>query len=145
MKKTYIYFLVLIISLTIGTLFVLFKNPNTVDLTPVNITKENGLKIEDMTVGTGKIISSTNQTLTVDYKGSLTDGTVFESSYDSGQRPSFPLSGVIEGWQEGLLGMRVGGKRKLTIPAALAYGDRVSDKIPANSTLIFEVELYDVK
>jgi len=79
--------------------------------------------------------------------GTLTDGTKFDSSVDRGQPFDFELGAgrVIKGWDEGVAGMKVGGKRKLVIPPDLGYGGRAIGKIPANSTLIFEVELLDVK
>ena len=84
----------------------------------------------------------------MDYTGWLTNGTKFDSSKDHGQPFSFQLGGgqVIKGWDEGVDGMKVGGKRKLTIPPELAYGSRaVGGVIPPNSTLVFEVELLGVK
>ncbi len=110
-------------------------------------TMENGLKIEDIKIGSGTEAKAGNN-VTVNYLGTLLNGTKFDSSYDRGQPFSFLLGGrqVIPGWDEGLLGMKVGGKRKLTIPPALAYGERgVPGAIPENSTLVFEVELLGVK
>ena len=81
----------------------------------------------------------------VHYHGTLTDGTVFDSSVERGQPAEFPVGGVIQGWVEALQLMHVGDKWKLTIPADLAYGARSpSPKIPANSALVFEVELLDI-
>ena len=104
------------------------------------------LKIEDEKVGTGDTAVS-GKTITVNYKGTLLDGTVFDSSYDRGEPFSFDLGAgdVIEGWDKGFDGMKVGGKRKLTIPASMGYGDRAVGPIPANSPLIFEVELLKVE
>ncbi len=112
--------------------------------TPVAVSKD--LKIEDLTVGTGAEAVS-GKSVTVNYKGTLTDGTQFDSSYDRNQPFTFALGSgqVIQGWEQGIQGMKVGGKRRLTIPASLGYGDRATGKIPANSTLIFEVELLTVK
>lgn len=79
------------------------------------------------------------------HSGTLTDGTVFDSSVDRGQTISFPLSGVIKGWQEGLAMMKEGGKATLVIPSKLAYGDGGSgESIPPGATLKFEVELFKV-
>ncbi len=103
------------------------------------------LKIEDITIGTGKAAENGDK-LTVNYKGTLTDGKQFDSSYDRNQPFEFTLGQgqVIAGWDQGLLGMKVGGKRKLTIPPELGYGSQgAGADIPPNSTLIFEVELLD--
>jgi len=83
--------------------------------------------------------------VTVHYKGTLTDGTEFDSSYSRGEPISFPLGGVIKGWQEGLQLMSVGSKYKLVLPSGLAYGDRgAGQKIGPNSVLVFEVELLAI-
>ncbi|MEI6480085.1 MAG: FKBP-type peptidyl-prolyl cis-trans isomerase [bacterium] len=104
------------------------------------------LLVEDITVGTGTEAVA-GKHVTVNYKGTLIDGTVFDSSYERGTPFDFDLGAgqVIAGWDQGLVGMKVGGKRKLVIPATLAYGDRAIGPIPANSTLVFEVELLGVK
>lgn len=104
------------------------------------------LKIEEIKKGSGKE-ATTGKTVTVHYTGTLSDGKKFDSSLDRGQPFSFQLGigQVIKGWDQGLIGMKVGGKRKLTIPPELAYGNRDVASIPANSTLIFDVELLDVK
>jgi FKBP-type peptidyl-prolyl cis-trans isomerase len=110
-------------------------------------TTEPMLVKQDIVVGTGAEAVS-GKTVTVNYTGTLENGTKFDSSYDHGQPFSFGLGAgqVIKGWDEGLVGMKVGGKRKLVIPPDLAYGSRaVGGMIPANSTLIFEVELLAVK
>jgi len=108
---------------------------------------ENGLIVEDLVVGTGAV-AQTNSIITVDYTGMLTDGTIFDSSRNPGRDPfRFTLGSqqVIAGWDQGLEGMYVGGKRKLTIPPELGYGARDLGVIPPNSTLIFEVELLSVE
>ena len=104
------------------------------------------LKIEDMKAGTGAV-AETGKSVTVHYTGWLTDGTKFDSSKDRGQPFSFQLGSgqVIKGWDQGVAGMKVGGVRKLTIPASLGYGARgASGVIPPNATLVFEVELLGV-
>ena len=103
------------------------------------------VKIEDLTVGTGAVAVATS-TVSVKYTGTLADGTVFDSTdKHGGAAISFPLSNVIEGWQQGIPGMKVGGKRKLVIPPDLAYGPQGTQGIPPNATLTFEIELVDVK
>lgn len=107
----------------------------------------NNLEISDIVVGSGDEAIA-GKVVTVNYLGTLTNGFKFDSSYDRGEPFSFILGAgqVIKGWDEGVAGMRVGGKRKLTIPPELAYGNRsIGNIIPANSTLIFEVELLGVK
>ena len=86
--------------------------------------------------------------MTVNYKGTFEDGEVFDSSYDRGVPFTFNLGAkeVIRGWDEGVSGMKVGGKRKLTIPSSLGYGEQgIPGAIPPNSTLVFEVELLKVE
>lgn len=96
------------------------------------------------TEGSGKQ-PDINALVTVHYKGSLLNGTVFDSSYDRGEPISFPLSGVIKGWQDGIPMLKEGGKGILLIPSGLAYGSRSMGSIPANSVLRFDVELLEVK
>lgn len=103
------------------------------------------LRIEDITPGTGEK-ANTGQSITVNYIGTLTNGDKFDSSYDRKSPFTFTLGAgeVIKGWDQGLIGLRIGGKRKLTIPAELGYGSKSQGTIPPNSTLIFEVELLDI-
>ena len=106
------------------------------------------LKIEDLVVGTGDEAVS-GKLISVHYTGTLTDGTKFDSSVDRGTPFEFTLGTgqVIQGWDQGFAGMKVGGKRRLTIPSSLGYGDAGTPggPIPPKATLIFEVELLEVK
>ena len=104
------------------------------------------LKIEDVVVGEGEEAVGGKQ-VTVHYTGTFTDGTKFDSSVDRGEPFTFTLGArqVIEGWDEGVAGMKVGGKRKLTIPSDMAYGPEDYGSIPGGSTLLFDVELLEVK
>jgi FKBP-type peptidyl-prolyl cis-trans isomerase len=110
------------------------------------VTTPSGLKYVDEVVGTGER-ARLGRTISVHYTGTFVDGTKFESSLDRGQPYEFRLGtgNVIRGWDEGILGMQVGGKRKLIIPPDLGYGSQSNGKIPGNSTLIFEIELISVK
>jgi peptidylprolyl isomerase len=110
------------------------------------ITTPDGLKYVDLVEGKGPVVK-TGDHLQVNYEGKLVDGTKFDSSYDRGQ--TFPLvlgvTSVIQGWTEGLAGMKVGGKRKLIIPPQLGYGMQgAGEVIPPNATLIFEIELVSI-
>jgi FKBP-type peptidyl-prolyl cis-trans isomerase FkpA len=111
------------------------------------VTTPSGLVYEDLIVGTGEAATA-GQTVSVHYTGWLTDNTKFDSSKDRGQPFEFPLGGgqVIRGWDEGVAGMKVGGKRLLTIPPNLGYGaSGAGGVIPPSATLIFEVDLLGIK
>ncbi len=111
------------------------------------MVQENKLIILDETVGTGATAAA-GKKVTVNYIGTLADRTKFDSSYDHGTPFSFNLGAgeVIQGWDQGVAGMKVGGKRKLTIPSSLGYGDQgIPGVIPGGATLIFEVELLAVE
>ena len=107
----------------------------------------NGLVIEDIKIGDGQEVEKFN-IVTVNYTGLLENGTKFDSSLNPGRTPfrfTVGAGQVIKGWDEGLMGMKVGGKRKLTIPPELGYGSRDNGPIPANSTLIFEIDLLGIE
>ncbi len=109
-------------------------------------TTASGLTYEDLTEGTGALAQA-SRTVSVHYTGWLTNGKKFDSSRDRNLPFTFDLGAgrVIKGWDEGVAGMKVGGKRKLTIPPALGYGARgAGGAIPPNATLVFEVELLSV-
>lgn len=155
------FVLILIAVVVLGIVVFLFysrqkpvnTNNNQNPVESIKQTKDmsaetNGLQITDEIMGTGAE-AKVGDTVTVNYVGTLTDGKKFDSSYDRNESFSFVLGAgqVIKGWDEGVAGMKVGGKRKLVIPPDLAYGNQSigNGLIPANSTLIFEVELLAVK
>lgn len=110
------------------------------------VVTQSGLKYEDLAVGTGPA-AKVGDTVAVHYTGTLEDGTKFDSSVDRGEPLEFTLGQgrVIPGWEEGIQGMQVGGKRKLTVPPDLGYGaSGYPPVIPANATLIFDVELVSI-
>jgi len=107
----------------------------------------SGLELHEVERGFGEVARA-GKTVSVHYTGYLKDGTKFDSSLDRGEPFTFALGAgkVIRGWDEGLVGMKVGGRRKLVIPPELAYGSRGAGRlIPPNATLVFDVELVDVK
>lgn len=108
------------------------------------VTTKTGLMYKVEKEGTGAKPAATD-TVEVHYKGMLTDGTVFDSSYQRNQPATFPLNQVIPGWTEGVQLMPVGSKFEFVIPPQLAYGAQANPSIPANSTLVFEVELLSIK
>jgi FKBP-type peptidyl-prolyl cis-trans isomerase len=114
------------------------------DFTPVDSVPE--LITEDRVAGTGAVVE-TGDTVTCHYTGAVAKtGEVFQTSHDFGKPISFPLSGVIAGWTEGVPGMKVGGTRRLLIPAAKAYGSRppYGSGIPADADLVFDIELVAI-
>ena len=111
------------------------------------IFMDNGLIIEDLIIGVGTTAEKYG-IVTVHYTGKLQDGTVFDSSQRIGQEPlrfTLGVGQVIDGWDQGVIGMKVGGQRKLIIPPELGYGSQDKGVIPPNSTLIFKVELLKVE
>ena len=110
------------------------------------VTMSDGLQTQDLTVGNGKEAKA-GDTVTVNYLGTLENGTKFDSSYDRNQpfTTQIGVGAVIKGWDEGIPGMKIGGKRKLIIPAQLGYGAQSAGTIPPNSVLVFEVELLGIK
>jgi FKBP-type peptidyl-prolyl cis-trans isomerase len=110
------------------------------------VAKIDQLQTIDSTPGNGQEVKASDS-VTVDYTGAVAaTGIVFQSSKDLGQQASFPLSGVIEGWKQGMPGMKVGGTRRILIPAALAYGPTPpqGSGIPANADLVFDVTLHKI-
>jgi len=147
--------IVLIILGGQGLISSMFNNSSSTTSTNTNNTNTQNtnmqqdpsqLQSQDVTVGTGDTAVAGKQ-VTVNYVGELTDKTVFDSSYSRGTPFTFTLGAgqVIKGWDMGVAGMKVGGKRILVIPSTLGYGDQAMGPIPANSTLIFQVELLSVK
>ena len=133
--KHLIYY-ILILNLIVG-------NPIQTEI----ITTPSGLQYQDLVIGKGDFPSNGDK-VSVHYTGKLTDGSIFDSSLDRNQPFEFPLGmgRVIKGWDEGIASMQIGGKRILTIPPELGYGEKgAGARIPPNSTLIFEVELLDIK
>lgn len=117
------------------------QTPETKTMEPVT-----ELIKDDTLIGSGQEVKNGDKAV-VHYNGTLLNGTKFDSSYDRGAPFQFTLGAgeVIAGWDQGVLGMKVGGKRKLVIPANLGYGPVPMGSIPANSTLVFEVELVDIE
>ncbi len=157
MDKNYLFVTIFLGALIVaGGIYILVSKPSS---SPVyssaspsatmveNQNMDTQLKIEDEVIGTG-VEAVAGKKVTVNYIGTLTDGTKFDSSYDRGTPFSFNLGAgeVIKGWDQGVVGMKVGGKRKLTIPPSLGYGAAgAGGVIPGNATLIFEVELLKVE
>ena len=152
-KSTLVVLVIGILALFIASLFIFhitdsffaIKQPETAN-TLNTTTDTQKLKIEDTQVGTGPSVKS-GDTVVIHYLGTLTNGKKFDSSYDRGQpiETQIGVGSVIKGWDIGVVGMKVGGKRKLTIPPDLGYGAQAAGDIPPNSTLIFEVELVGIK
>ena len=144
-KRTRLVAIIIIVVLAAGAAAYLFV-PSLPGRGGAEVTTPSGLKYTDLVVGTGPS-PQRGQTAVVHYTGTLTDGTKFDSSRDKGQPYSFPLGmgRVIKGWDEGVATMKVGGRRQLIVPPALGYGATGNGTIPPNATLVFDVELLDVK
>jgi FKBP-type peptidyl-prolyl cis-trans isomerase len=135
---------VLVVVIFLGSVW--YFSDHSVKSGNSRVTK-SGLKIENMVVGTGAEAVA-GKKVSVHYVGTLADGTKFDASRDRGDVPfvfNLGAGEVIKGWDEGVSGMKIGGKRKLTIPPELGYGERNVGVIPPGSTLIFEVELLKVE
>jgi FKBP-type peptidyl-prolyl cis-trans isomerase len=138
----------IIILLVLALVFFIFTRPREVIVSGAeqnSTTNMDEVKIEVLQEGTGEV-SKNGDKLTVDYVGTLEDGTKFDSSIDRGTPFSFTLGEgrVIQGWEQGMLNMKVGEKRKLTIPYSLGYGESGYGPIPPKATLIFEVDLLKI-
>jgi hypothetical protein len=145
-KRTRLIAVVIIVVLAAGAAAYLFV-PSLPGRAGAEVTTPSGLKYTDLVVGTGPS-PRVGQTAVVHYTGTLQkDGTKFDSSRDRGQPYPFALGTgtVIKGWDEGVATMKVGGRRQLVVPPALGYGATGKGTIPPNATLVFDVELLDVK
>lgn len=138
--------IVLILALAVYLAYNAFSGPDTPPSSAAETVTASGLRIQEVSPGSGEQ-AVVGDTVAVHYSGKLEDGTQFDSSM-GGQPIEFTLGQgrVIQGWEEGILGMQVGGKRVLTIPPDLAYGSAgAGGVIPPNATLIFDVELVEIK
>jgi hypothetical protein len=144
-KRTRVIAAVIIVALAAGAVAYLLV-PSLPGRAGGEVTTPTGLKYTDLVVGNGPS-PRPGQTAVVHYTGTLTDGTKFDSSRDKGQPFSFVFkqTPMIEGWDEGLSTMKVGGRRRLEVPPVLGYGAAGRPGIPPNSTLVFDLELLDVK
>lgn len=145
-KKTRVIAGIAIAALLVAGVVYLLSRRGKTNAPANEVTTASGLRYVDVVEGTGPT-PQVGQTVVVHYTGTLQDGTKFDSSVDKGRPFSFPIGrgSVIKGWDEGLMTMKVGGKRKLTIPPKLGYGAQSQPNIPANSTLIFDVEMLGIK
>lgn len=164
MTKSIFIFTILVVFVAIAVWFVIQKTrevnkspeglviPATATPTPspasTPIQMENGLKIKDLIVGTG-LEAKAGDTISVNYVGALENGTVFDASAKHGGPATFQIGvgQLIKGWDIGIPGMKIGGKRKLIVPPSLGYGSQNvgNGAIPPNSTLVFEVELLEIQ
>ena len=139
------YVIVSVIFIVLVSAIILFVGNNKND--DQSDGEKGGLKIEVLKEGAGSVVTKKGDKISVHYTGTLESGIKFDSSVDRGTPFSFKIGAgkVIKGWDQGTLGMKVGEKRKLTIPAELGYGARGSKKIPPNATLIFDIELISIQ
>jgi peptidylprolyl isomerase len=150
-KGTIIVIAIAFVVLLAGGTFIITmpgrNNNQTASTNAAQSAATDTLQITDEKIGTGPAVKS-GDTVTVNYKGTLQNGTVFDSSYTRNQpfTTQIGTGQVIKGWDEGIVGMKVGGKRKLIIPPDLAYGSQgAGGAIPPNATLTFEIELLNIK
>ena len=148
-NKIIVFLIIVLILIAAGLVyyFDFYQKKNMKEENKITNQTADRLKIEILEKGNGAAAKN-GDTIVVHYIGTLENGTKFDSSLDRGRPFSFVLGAgqVIAGWEQGILGMQVGEKAKLTIPPELAYGNQaVGGVIPANSTLVFEVELLEVK
>ena len=155
MKLIGIIAVIIVVGITLGYFLIIAQSgtnnqeqasPN--EQTNMNVLPTNNpaFKVQDVVVGEGKEVKS-GDTVVMHYTGTLEDGTKFDSSVDRGKpyETQIGVGRVIKGWDEGVPGMKVGGKRKLTIPADMGYGATGQGSIPPNATLLFDVELLKIK
>ena len=144
---THLWYVQAALLLCLSSGSVAADNKETKNMADQTVTTESGLEYVDMVVGTGRQ-PEVGDTASVHYTGWLADGKKFDSSVDRKEPFSFRVGAgqVIKGWDEGVMGMKIGGKRKLTIPPQLGYGARgAGGVIPPNATLTFDVELLDLR
>ena len=143
----------MIIVLLVGVLIVIAvvlnsrnASQKTEPVVPSTMQNEDKLKVEDVKEGTGEAVKK-GDIIVIHYSGTLENGQKFDSSYDRDEpfETQIGVGNVIQGWDEGVIGMKIGGKKKLTIPPSMGYGDQATGSIPPNSTLIFDLELLSIK